>query len=302
MVTSPVDGAEVHWRNVLQHPEYKNIIWDLPPVKKEKIPVARGRGGPFEISYEIHGHGDTKLVWIMGLGTFKTAWQRQTKHFCHEEPRASEYTSLIYDNRGMGESDKPGIRYTTSEMAKDTLELLEHVGWTGKRQLHVIGGFWEHLRSRINLFIPRHIDIMVANLKVRLYANDWLEAPDQDGNFPTNGDRVAALEIHKRSDKDGFTRKGFLLQAIAANWHYKSPAHLKELGDEIGRDRIMVVHGTKDNMITFPHGEILAKELGEGVEFKVFEGRGHALCIEERDEFNRLLENFVHKTKRLGRT
>ena len=39
----------------------------------------------------------------------------------------------------MGESDKPGIRYTTSEMAKDTLELLEHVGWTGKRQLHVIG-------------------------------------------------------------------------------------------------------------------------------------------------------------------
>ena len=47
---------------VLQHPEYKNIIWDLPPVKKEKIPVARCRGGPFEISYEIHGHGDTKLV------------------------------------------------------------------------------------------------------------------------------------------------------------------------------------------------------------------------------------------------
>jgi len=73
----------------------------------------------------------------MGLGAFKTAWQRQTKDFAHDQ--ASTYTSLVFDNRGIGKSDKPLSRYSSSEMAKDTLELLDHLGWTGKRQLHVIG-------------------------------------------------------------------------------------------------------------------------------------------------------------------
>lgn len=39
----------------------------------------------------------------------------------------------------MGESDKPIMRYSTSELAKDTLEVCSHVGWTNKRDLHVIG-------------------------------------------------------------------------------------------------------------------------------------------------------------------
>ena len=73
----------------------------------------------------------------MGLGSFKTGWQRQTRYFGHE--RGSEYSSLILDNRGMGESDKPLMRYSTSEMAKDTLEVLDHIGWTAERQLHVVG-------------------------------------------------------------------------------------------------------------------------------------------------------------------
>lgn len=73
----------------------------------------------------------------MGLGGFLSAWQRQTKHFGHDQ--ASKYSSLVLDNRGMGRSDKPTSRYSTSEMAKDTLELVDHLGWTAKRQLHVIG-------------------------------------------------------------------------------------------------------------------------------------------------------------------
>ena len=73
----------------------------------------------------------------MGLGAFKTAWQRQTKDFAHDQ--ASKYTCLVLDNRGMGESDKPALRYSTSEMAKDTLELLDHVKWNKEREVHVVG-------------------------------------------------------------------------------------------------------------------------------------------------------------------
>lgn len=73
----------------------------------------------------------------MGLGSYMKTWQRQTKDFGHTE--ADKYTCLIFDNRGMGESDKPILRYTTSEMAKDIVELLDHVGWTEPRSVHVVG-------------------------------------------------------------------------------------------------------------------------------------------------------------------
>ena len=73
----------------------------------------------------------------MGLRETKRGWQRQTKDFGHL--KADEYTCLVFDNRGVGDSGKPFMRYSTSEMAKDTVELLDHVGWTGKRELHVVG-------------------------------------------------------------------------------------------------------------------------------------------------------------------
>jgi hypothetical protein len=44
------------------YPEYPYVTWDLKPASKGKVTVAVGRGGPFEISYEIHGTGPTHLV------------------------------------------------------------------------------------------------------------------------------------------------------------------------------------------------------------------------------------------------
>jgi hypothetical protein len=73
----------------------------------------------------------------MGLGGMKYAWQRQTKDLAHK--KSDQYSSLILDNRGIGDSDKPLQRYSTSEMAKDVIEVLDEVGWTGKRELHIIG-------------------------------------------------------------------------------------------------------------------------------------------------------------------
>lgn len=31
------------------------------------------------------------------------------------------------------------MRYSTSEMAKDIIEVLDHLGWTSERQLHILG-------------------------------------------------------------------------------------------------------------------------------------------------------------------
>lgn len=150
--------------------------------------------------------------------------------------------------------------------------------------------------------IPKEIDVQLAEVKVRLFSDSWLATPDVDGNFPTNGDRFAAQEVKKRQNTEAFTRKGFICQAIAAGWHHKSAAQLKEIGDKVSRERIQVMHGTIDNMITVPHAEVLVKDLGgeaSGVKRIIFEGRGHVLPMEERQEFAKLIEDIVAKTEAL---
>ena len=152
--------------------------------------------------------------------------------------------------------------------------------------------------------IPKALDIQLEELKARLFSEEWLNEPDAEGHFPTNGDRFAAQEVKKRQDVDGFTRKGFLCQLVAAAYHHKSARQLEVLGDKVGRERILVVHGTSDKMITVPHGEVLCKELGgeeRGVTRIIVQGKGHGLPMEWRREFTKLIGGFVEKTQKLSR-
>jgi pimeloyl-ACP methyl ester carboxylesterase len=268
--------------------------------------------------------------------------------FGHDQ--GDKYSCLVFDNRGMGESDKPLLRYSTTEMARDVVELVDHLGWTSKRQLHIIGvsmggmisqevaclipdricslnlistaarienttSFVENLRTRINMFIPKSIDRSVSDAAASLFADAWLELPDDapvpDENtvgvklppggiqrFPTNFDRFAAQELAKRLDKNALTRKGFILQTIAAGWHHKSPEQLKQLADHVGRERIMVVHGTNDKMITVPHGQKLIDELQPKVGI-IREGDGHVLLLEQWKWHDDILTQRIAETEAL---
>jgi pimeloyl-ACP methyl ester carboxylesterase len=48
--------------DIVKHPGFKNVTWALEPTAKGKVAVAKGRGGPFNIAYEIHGKGPIHLV------------------------------------------------------------------------------------------------------------------------------------------------------------------------------------------------------------------------------------------------
>src|SRR5690606_682140 len=45
-----------------KHPAYPTAMWNLEPDRKGLVPVAAGRGGPFNMSWEIHGVGPIKLI------------------------------------------------------------------------------------------------------------------------------------------------------------------------------------------------------------------------------------------------
>jgi hypothetical protein len=169
--------------------------------------------------------------------------------------------------------------------------------------------FFENIRNRINLMIPKAIDLQIAHVKADCYSAEWLARPDETEptvqSFPTNGDRFAAAELNKRSSPGAFTRQGFLCQLAAAGFHHKSAAQLKQLGDAVGRERILVFHGTADHMIDFVHAEMLLRELGgeeQGVTKSFHEGLGHVGPVEIRKEFNALILDRIEKTESMNST
>ncbi|KAK1978707.1 glycylpeptide N-tetradecanoyltransferase [Colletotrichum cereale] len=324
-----------------KHPAFSTTRWNLKPTSSGYVSVAESRpGGPFPMWYEVHGNGPRKIVWIMGLGASRNLWKRQTRYFGHQHPE--QYSSLVFDNRGVGKSAKPNCRYTTSEMAKDLVELLRRIGWLDTdsqfypRDLNIagisLGGMiaqelallipqriqslilistaprlvrtvnsLEHMKQRVMMFFPSGPDVELNNKAHRIFTGKFLDSPDtgslDPGNkYPTNLDRFKADELNERMEDTNISRrKGYLLQGIAAGWHYKSDAELARIGNGVGKPRIMVMHGTFDETITFQHFEIMKSALGDGPEYIAWKDCGHIPIWERETEFNETVRDFIDK-------
>ena len=81
------------------------------------------------IAWESHGDGPPLLL-VQGLGYGRWGWQPVV------EPLASRFRVIVFDNRGIGDSDKPAGPYTAVEMAGDALAVLDAAGVASA---HVLG-------------------------------------------------------------------------------------------------------------------------------------------------------------------
>lgn len=166
--------------------------------------------------------------------------------------------------------------------------------------------YLENVRNRIGLLWPKSIDAQITKVKADCYSHEWLAASDDSEflveSFPTNEDRITAGEATKRLNHEAFTRHGVLCQLYAAGFHYKSSEQIKSLGDAVGRNRILILHGKKDRMIDFIHAEMLLRELGgeeSGVTKSFHESVGHVIPFEVRHEFKRILASRIDETESL---
>ncbi|RPH58985.1 MAG: alpha/beta fold hydrolase [Chloroflexi bacterium] len=88
-----------------------------------------------DIYYEIHGSG-SPLVLISGLGYPAWEWHKMAPHL------AEKFQVITFDNRGVGQSDKPAGPYTASMLAADVAGLLDAFGVEKAVILgHSMGGF-----------------------------------------------------------------------------------------------------------------------------------------------------------------
>jgi 3-oxoadipate enol-lactonase len=91
------------------------------------MPLANANGT--KIFWNEAGSGDP-LVMIMGLGASHEMWHRTWPVM------ARKYRTIVFDNRGVGQSDVPPGPYLIAQMAADTAAIMDAAGL---ERAHVLG-------------------------------------------------------------------------------------------------------------------------------------------------------------------
>ncbi|TFK81695.1 alpha/beta-hydrolase [Polyporus arcularius HHB13444] len=281
-------------------------------------------GDPLEshsLYYEVHGSGPEKVVFIMGLNSSSAAWLPQVDYFGSKP----EYSVLVFDNRGVGNSGAPRGPYTTSGMADDVVTLLDYIGWKEKRQIHVVGVslggmIAQEVASKIPerivslslivtkagrrrlVELPSYIGLknLMRTMMIKepekkipyvlemLYPKEWLDAKAPSDPEGRTNREIETLAYKKRIEVTRpQTFLGAISQMAAAMTHHVSPDRLRKISSAI--PKVIIVTGDTDNLIDPSNSHFLKEHMPEA-ELVVKTGVAHGLTIQEKQWFNELLE------------
>ena len=111
-----------------------------------------------KVYYELHEPSEEEqgppLVLIMGMGGSCRGWlPLQVPEFSRSRP------TLVFDNRGVGESEDPGGAFTTADLADDTAQLMTALGIG---QADVLGAFMGGMAAQeLALRYPERVRCLV---------------------------------------------------------------------------------------------------------------------------------------------
>ncbi|KZT74193.1 alpha/beta-hydrolase [Daedalea quercina L-15889] len=295
--------------------------------RKGLCPVTRIKNGkdPLEshsLYFEQHGTGPEKILLIMGLNSTSFGWFPQVEYFGQK----SGYSVLVFDNRGVGNSDTPMGPYTTSAMADDVIVLLDYVGWTEKRDLHVVGGSMggmialelatkiperivsltlavtrakRTLRSAFPsvswvldltraLLLIQDPDVKIPLVLDMIFARDWLDDKAEDDPQGRTNREVQIVEYRRRFEVTRPQKPtGALSQMAAAITHNVSPERLRKISESI--PKVIIVTGNEDHLVDPNNSRYMKAHMPEA-ELVEWEGAGHGIQVQCKDKLNALLE------------
>lgn len=272
--------------------------------------------------FEQHGRGnDYKVVFIMGLNSSCFGWAPQVRHFS----RTESHTLLVFDNRGVGNSGYPRGPYSTAEMAEDITVLLDYLGWTEKRGLHVVGiSLGGMIAQELAYRIPERIASLVLAVTTpggRLWSNfppwtgiiglsrllitpdpikktrialrmiyplPWLESQSEKQPGKTNEEVETEDFLRRGSVTQPQGLIGHLSQMAAGLTHHCQPHRLLLISKSI--PKVVIVTGDEDNLVSPHHSRELKESMPEA-DLVQWKETGHAISSQFPERFNELLEN-----------
>ncbi|KAI9595305.1 Alpha/Beta hydrolase protein [Syncephalis fuscata] len=291
----------------------------LPTVTQGVCQVAANRGAcPLNISYELYGTGTQRAIFVMGLGAIGKSWLPQAQFLPQHD-----FQVCIFDNRGVGSSDVPDEPFTIGDMVMDTIELLDHLGWTS--DVHLIGASMGGLISQglaseypqyfksvcltstfRTIEDPDNLDIKerlkyaaqldpVTRFKQGqelIYPVQWLDSSSRMD--PTKNNRELLLEMVLSIDPNDYAKinKGYERQVDAITIPYMTEEKLIKIRDS--NLKVLICTGDIDYLVAPSNSEDLANILQAPL--KVFRGCGHCIHAEKPDEYNEAILEFIRSS------
>jgi pimeloyl-ACP methyl ester carboxylesterase len=248
-----------------------------------------------KLAWESRGEGPPLLL-IQGLGYGRWGWEPIVPGL------AERHRVVFYDNRGIGESDKPAGPYTAAQMAGDALQVLDEAGI---ERAHVLGAsLGGMVAQELAIAAPERVDRLILccttpggpgavpmpEVTLKLFAEAPSLAPEVAlRRFIENAlgadppaaivDELLALRIANPPDPAG--------------WQAQAAAGMGFMGvvAEITAPTL-IVSGTADNVVDYRNAELLASRI-PGSRVELLEGCGHLFFWERADECVRIVDEFL---------
>lgn len=264
------------------------------------MPIAATK--TINLYYEIHGESNPEtLLLINGVGQWHAAWWRNV------EALAQSFRVVTFDNRGIGDSDKPDVAYTLEMMADDTLALMDALNI---EKTHVLG---HSMGGGIALFMAKKASERMGKmiLASTLYWGPKVVMPsaramqvlmDRSGDpveLVKRGIRIAAADGFEERDPEGFARlielrfqskqpPEFYLKQSQSGLTYLQHDHI---ADFTPPTPVLLMVGECDEVAPRANSDAIAAVWGCPV--LEIQGAGHLFNIEKPAETNAAILEFL---------
>jgi 3-oxoadipate enol-lactonase len=261
------------------------------------VAYAPALNGDVRIAWESHGDGPALLL-IHGLGYARWGWEPVLGAL------AEGFRVLLFDNRGIGDSDAPEGPYTVGELAGDAVAVLDAAR---VERAHVVGTSLGGMTAQqVALSYPDRVDRLVLacttpggpqsapmpevtvrimeearslprEVAMRRFVENAL-APSPDGKIV---ERILAHRLANPQDPNAWYAQA------AAGASFDVWERLAEI-----RAPTLVVHGTEDVVVDPRNSDLLAERIPDA-RLELFPRAGHLFFWEEPERFADLVTEFL---------
>jgi pimeloyl-ACP methyl ester carboxylesterase len=261
--------------------------------------MAEVRVDDVRLHYEVSGSGDP-LLMVMGLGGSSAGWAPELI-----TQLSRSFRTIVYDNRGTGQSDKPDVPYSLEMFAGDAIAILDDLKIS---RVHLFGvSMGGMIAQEVALRYGMRLQTLTLGCTTFGGKNAVPPPPESIRLLTAPREGLSDEEVIRRSWPLAYTPEYIKnhraeLEAsiprllINATPTFVFKRHLDATYALKTYDRLpqintptLVITGAKDVLIPARNSEILAARI-PGAKLHIIQNAGHAFFNETREEF---LKEFV---------
>ena len=256
-----------------------------------------------DMYYEVHGKG-VPLVMIQGFAGNHQAWFFQTPVF------QKYYRVIIFDNRGIGKTDKSSEPYTIKAMAEDVIGLMDYLNID---KAHVLGlSLGGMVAQEVAISYPeRVIKLVLGSTFASIEVNDIQpELMEALGIRESSTDvDISNMDFRKLMNfmvSSAFNKRlwrmillslsKYSMKSINPEGHFKQMSAISSYSTldrlHLIKASTLVITGTGDRIISPGASEVIASHI-PNAKLVLVKGGSHAFFMEMRGRFNKEVLGFL---------